>query len=211
MDTYFGSLNVDLLRYIIKKMLIYIETKSVFNLASSNKNIETILSDDIIYLQVLDNIREHPEIKFSYNRFKDRIKNNWIDKYLLFSILIKSIAYVDIAVNLLTNGSTTYTTPLSVTYTRSPVSLDYLDVPGIDYRDIQVRLLKCKMGNISSYTVLHEKKLDKYMVRLGLCDRTSPYNFSCDFYLNESQLRNLLIGILYLNIEITDVEGEGIF
>ena len=218
MNNYVKTLNADLLSYLIKKMIIYLNPIDVCNFVPIDINIQLSLSNDIVYLQCLDHI---PEMKFSYNRFVNNA-TNWLSKYLLFKTLINLVPFVDNATDLLTLGMTPGNNGLYVNTGHNTLefgtiaSLDYLKVPGIDYNQVEDKILRTfgtwRMEYRCPEVVIGELKNDIFKVAIILFNTDKGKKVSSFGYLlNKSQLRILLAGILYSNITITDNQSNLIF
>ena len=222
METYFDILGNEVLGYIIKKLVEYSAPSNVIGISSLSQRISSILNENFIYIQSL----EHDEMIYSFKRFDDG--GNWISKFLLYKTLNGLIQFVDSGVKMLRDRLTKEHSGLFISASHgiktkhihritAPVWLKYLNVPGIDYEDIQISLLKSLdtgvLGDHRCQIIIYEKTEDGFFfVEVELFkDDEIDSELTRDYFLDESQLRILLAGILYMNITITDSYNKEVF
>ena len=161
---------------------------------------------------------------YSFKRFDDG--GNWVSKFLLYKTLVRLALFVDHGIRMLRDGltrehfglfiSSSHGIKESSAHATITTPAWYLNVPGIDYEDIQISLLKSLdtgvLGNHVSQVVIEEKAKDGFFVILELFnDDDVDEELTRGYYLDEPQLRILLAGIFYMNITITDIYNKNIF
>ena len=225
MDTYFDELSDGVLGYIIKKLIKYCIPSDVIGISSLSQKIKFILNENFIYLQSL----EHNEMIYSFKRFEDG-SDDWINKFLLYKTLNGLIPFVDHGAEILRDGLTKENSGLFISASHgikkkyaqiitATAWLNYLNVPGIDYKDIQISLLKSLdtgfLGDHRCQVIINEEDEETekgFFVEVQLSKEDElDAELTRGYFLNEEQLRVLLTGILYMNITITDSYTKEIF
>ena len=221
MDNYFGRCDINLLGYIVNKLITYGIPSALYNLSFLDKSIPKILDDDPMYLRVLN-----PEMQYNYERYLNPKRNQWDDKYLLYKTLKRLIPFLDICVNMLTQKLASSDSRLFINNERyrlveyggilsTIMSIDFLDIPGIDYQEIK-RMTMMSMDTSTNedhrcQLIIDEIKDGKFRVSFELFINEDANNkLIYETLLDEPQLRILLGSVLYSGRRIGNNMGKEI-
>ena len=214
MDNYFDLINKDLVNYVIGKLITGGVSDDLVNFSDFNEIVKTILNDDKFYLSFLNH---YQPLQFLYKKLSN-IKSDWIDKYLLYKTLKNLMPFAMTVLEALENGTTmghkgVYVNAEHHSYRggeNTIMSLNYLDIPGINYQNIKLGLLGYLDAPTEERYVcqmdIGEKDYRgfKLLVTIGAENLDMKYVV----FLDEQKLIILLIGILYSGQRIVDPQGR---
>ena len=221
-NTYFNNSNVNILSSILQKIVRLPRSSynkaNITNMLSIIAAIPNILSNDFFYSQVLE---DEPEVDYLFKKYS---KGDWKSKYFLYISLKSQIPYAVHCIEILNEKNTNNHDGLfwiighnKIYLSDSFNCIEYFDVPGIDFEKIKTNMLivssiPINVDNYYGPTIYEIEKDGTYLMmlvifRAGIRDPNLSYSVK----LNKYQLKILLIGMLYSNVEITDTSRHPIF